>query len=272
MIKLFKFIYINPLIFPAFFIFYYAKNLDILLLTYVIMLIHELSHLTVARLIGLRAGYIAIHPFGICLKLKNRIVRTFADEVILYLAGPLSNILMALLAKIFLKETSHFDYIYISNIMLFITNMLPIKPLDGGMIFDRFLTVRIGKKAADRCMKALFIFMSIILVCFCIYQIIGNSFNYSLTVILCLAIGNIFTQSEKYNIDYTKELLYYSEKKELNKQKIKLIAHEKDTDLRITAQNFSPNNYSIVCVIDKNDNIVECLTEKKVLNSLLRNI
>lgn len=270
MIKLFGFIYINPLMPVVAFVFYFAKNLDILLTTYVVMLIHELSHLIAALVIGLKPDYLSIHPFGICLKLKNKIVRSFADEIILYLSGPFSNILMAILIKFFTKSSYHTDFLYLSNILLFITNMLPIKPLDGGMLAERFFTYKFGEKVSGKIMIFLSFIICAILFILGYFLVLKNKFNYSVIVIAALTLGNIFTQKEKYDIDYLKELIYHCEKKNISKKRIRFVAHNKNSDLRLAAKAFRPQDYSIVCIIDENGNICDFLTEKKVLRSLLK--
>ena len=54
-------------------------------MTYSVMLIHELSHFFAARLIGLEAERICLYPFGVNLKLKNKMIHSLSDECILYL-------------------------------------------------------------------------------------------------------------------------------------------------------------------------------------------
>ena len=268
MIKLFGFIYINPLTILLFILFYLNGNIKLLTVSYAIMIIHEMCHLIAAVLIGLKPGYITIHPFGVCLKLKNKIIRSFSDEIILYLAGPFSNILMALWAKFFLPADT--DFLYYSNIFLFITNMLPILPLDGGMLTKRILTYFYGEAKAKNIMIFISVLLCMILFAIGTYLIYINSFNYSVIVLSAMTGANIFTQKEKYSVDYTKELMYYSSKKADEKKRVRLILHHSGSDIRKAVSEFRPSDYSLVCVIDDNDNITELLTEKKVLNSLFK--
>lgn len=270
MIKIFKKLYINPLCFPIVILFYLTGSISLLFISYCIIIIHELSHLAAALAIGLCPERIEIHPFGVCLKLKNKIVRSMSDEIILYLSGPLSNILMALSVKTIFYFIPYAEFIYLSNIMLFLANMLPIVPLDGGILLRRILTFRYGKKTASVCMAFTSVILCIILSGIGIYFICKNTFNYSVIVLAALAIGNLFGQSEKYDIEYTKELMFYSDKKNPDKMKVKVVLHRAGTDLRLAASSFCPSDYSIVCVMDENNNIKEWLSEQKVLSSLLK--
>ncbi len=267
MIKISSGIYISPLTLLLFVLFYFSKNLSLLTITYGIMLIHELFHLFAAILIGLKPAYITIQPFGVCLRLKNKIVRALSDEIILYLSGPLSNILMALCVKYLFPKWMYADFFYLSNIILFMTNMLPVIPLDGGMTAKKILSCKIGVKSAENVMKVISFIMCILLFTGGALLILKNRTNYSVFVLALTAAANIFTQGEKYNTDYIKELIFYKNKNSAHKKHPQLVLHDKNSDLRTTAMKFNPNKYSVVCVIDENNNISEWLTEEKILNS-----
>ena len=98
MIKLTKHLYIHSLTVVLFVVCYITRRLELLFMSYMIMTVHELSHLLAAVCIGLKPSRVVFYPFGVNLKLKNRIIYSVSDEVILYFAGPLSNIVMALAA------------------------------------------------------------------------------------------------------------------------------------------------------------------------------
>ena len=232
------------------------------------MIIHELCHLTSAVLIGLKADCIVIHPFGVCLKLKNKIIRSLSDEIILYISGPMSNIIMALMVRIFMHPSN--NYLYYANIFLFVINMLPILPLDGGILTKRILTYYFGEEFAKKILITVSVIICFILIFFGIYLIYINSFNYSVIVLAFMTASSLFTQKEKYNIDYTNELIYYSSKKTFDKKAINIILHDKNKDIRDTVKKFRPNNYSLVCLVDENENITDILTEKKILNSMFK--
>lgn len=232
------------------------------------MIIHESCHLTAAVLIGLKPDCIVVHPFGVCLKLKNKIIRSLADEIILYASGPMSNILMALFVRLFMFPNN--NYLYYANIFLFVTNMLPILPLDGGILAKRILTYYLGEITAKKILIFITVIICLALFSTGIYLIYINSFNYSVIVLAFMTASSLFTQKEKYNVDYTNELIYYSSKKAFDKKNIRIILHDKNKDIRSSVKKFRPNNYSLVCLVDENENITDILTEKKILNSLFK--
>lgn len=84
---------------------------------------HELSHLLLASIFGFFPNKIAIKVNGLMLEYKKDTIKGLKG-LIIYLIGPLSNLVLATLFK-------NIKIIYEINIVLCITNLLPIKPLDG---------------------------------------------------------------------------------------------------------------------------------------------
>ena len=145
--------------------------------------------------------------------------------------------------------------------------MLPILPLDGGMTAKKILTCKIGQRRANTVLKCTSFVLCSVLCAVGAYMIYINKTNYSVMVLAVMSAANIFTQKEKYNTDYLKELMYYKNKSIHCKKKPRIVIHERNSDFRKTISQFSPNEYSIVCVIDENDNVTEWLTESKILNT-----
>jgi len=68
------------------------------------------------------------------------------DEIIVSLAGPLSNLSLAIISSLFIRFLSYsfvsvvFYYLILINISLFVFNLLPIPPLDGSKVFLNLLS------------------------------------------------------------------------------------------------------------------------------------
>lgn len=114
------------------------------------ILLHEFAHLLVGILMGFKIKMISINPFGIKLefydfKKKNK----FIKKVILNLAGPISNFILAIIFSIFeIDYNFKIDIVY-TNMALGIFNLLPIMPLDGGKILKEILNINFGFKNAN---------------------------------------------------------------------------------------------------------------------------
>ena len=74
------------------------------------MTIHEVAHLIAALSIGLMPEKLKFQPYGVNLTLKNKIIYSFSDEVILYLSGPFTNIFLSLICLLIFGRGKTSDY------------------------------------------------------------------------------------------------------------------------------------------------------------------
>ncbi len=273
MIKIGKFLYIHWLFIPLLIFCYINRQLENLVISYIIITIHELSHFTAARFIGLSCSHITVYPFGLNLKLKNTIIYNLSDEIILYLSGPLSNILMALGVLLIGFQNENLMDFYYKNLALFLINILPIVPLDGGMVVKKILNYRLGYDGGNRAMRFFsLVFMCVILALFAAFLCL-REFNPSFLIFCVFIIGNIIFSKEKYDTNLLKELLYAREKKDRNKVKYAKVigANSKATKVEI-AKKFRPSNQCFVFLIDDTYHIKEILSKEEIIDDLLKDI
>lgn len=269
MLKFSDKVYVHVLTIVLFSICYITGNLGYLVICYAVMLIHEAAHLTAALVIGLIPDKIVIYPFGVNLKLKNTIIYSLADEIILFAAGPFSNICMAAAILLIGGNMPYSRQLYIQNTALFCLNMLPVVPLDGGMILKKILARKIGYKSAKKIMKIGSFLIIALLSVFGAYMCAVNRFNYSLCFLICFMVCNTFTGGEKYNIDFVRELMFYKEKGRFcNNQKIKSLLMKEGGSLKSTAAEFSEGYFYVVFVVDQNGKIKKMMTETEILKEL----
>lgn len=122
-----------------------------------VVLCHELGHGIVAQRLGVEVLGITLHPGG-GLAQMSIIPEQPKQELIIALAGPLTNVVLALpgvvllLANgmpLFSPEQETFTWALISswvtfNLMLGFFNLLPAFPMDGGRILRAFLVAKKG--------------------------------------------------------------------------------------------------------------------------------
>ncbi len=99
----------------SFAVFYGYKNAAIIIL---FSCLHELGHLTALLLFNIKPNYIKLSFYGISLNYCNKL--DLIKELIVIICGPAINLLLYLIFK---NEI---------NLFLFIINMYPVLPLDGG--------------------------------------------------------------------------------------------------------------------------------------------
>ena len=268
MIKIGKYLYIHWLFVVLAVFCYVNRQLENLALSYIIITVHELSHLVAAKFIGLSCSHITVYPFGLNLKLKNSIIYNLSDEIILYLAGPFSNILMALLGIL----AGFGEDFYYKNIALFLINILPIVPLDGGMVLKKILNYKLGYDGGNRAMRVVsFLFLAVILSFFA-YLLYIQKFNPSLCIFIAFLVGNIIFSKEKYDTNLLKELLYAREKKDKNKAKYaKVLGVDIKTSKIEIAKKFRPGKQCFVFVTD-DAHVKQILSKEEIVENLLKDI
>ncbi len=106
---------------------------------------HELGHIFAILIVGERISDIAVSPFGLSIKRSGRLC-SYKLELIVYLSGPMTNILLAL---IFSRVKSNICEAFVEHNLIFgIMNMLPIKTLDGGSALRSVLLMLFSEKVA----------------------------------------------------------------------------------------------------------------------------
>jgi Zn-dependent protease len=109
--------------------------------------LHELGHSWVAIRKGCHVREIMLLPIGGIAKMDHIPMRP-RDEFLVAAAGPLTSLLVAVLAGWLGRFAFPFISLRNVNLMLCFFNLLPVFPMDGGRIFRAFMTPRLGKLKA----------------------------------------------------------------------------------------------------------------------------
>jgi len=156
------------------------------------VIFHELSHILIGSLLNKKLSRVFIGISGMTAFFKydfNKRDRLYyIKETIIYLAGPLSNILIAY----FFKDVK---FVFEINIFLAILNLLPVFPLDGYNVLKCFLfSICIDNRfIVNKIVKviSILILLTLSIVCTLIFFKFKNIFGMVfLTYILMLNIKN----------------------------------------------------------------------------------
>ncbi len=269
MIRICKYLYINILTVIFFCTCYAFGKESFFLVSYFSMFLHELGHLTAALLIGLKPSRISLHPFGVNLRLKSTFVYSLADEIILYISGPLVNIILALI----FNTVFHNTYAFSVNIALFITNILPIIPLDGGNILKKVISFKAGETIASYIIRISSFLIGTIIFLTGVYSVYITGYNYSVIFMSILIFANIFTEKEKYTEDTLKGIICSTDSEiPQHGTKVRIFAAEENTSPRRIIKNLRPGKYTLIAVIDKNGQLKKFVTQKELLYLLKNHI
>lgn len=133
-------------------IFYFTKQIEIYVALMIFALIHEMAHLICGLALKFKPTSIKINPCGFQISFlisaseynANGKVKLSIKKIIIALAGPITNLIIAFIAIIIPKF--NIDTVIYANILLAIFNLLPIYPLDGGRILQEAVRIKRGKQ------------------------------------------------------------------------------------------------------------------------------
>ncbi len=141
------------------------------LLVFVIVVLHELGHSLAAQYYKIPVKQIILLPIGGVAQLEE-IPEEPRKELIIAAAGPLVNVLLALLLLIIapllgqelstsnllnltatlgvLSFSSIFSYMFVTNLFIGVFNLIPAYPMDGGRILRALIATRVSYLTATR--------------------------------------------------------------------------------------------------------------------------
>ena len=170
-----------------------------LLIAFLWIILHELTHIIVAKHYGVSLSSLEINLSGAKIKLKNIEELNNRKKLIIYFSGPLFNLIIYVILLLLTKINiiSFCESIAI-NLGLFIFNMLPAYPLDGARIYEILLAKKILYKKSKIILINISFIFSILLIFIFLLTIFIHRANISLLVTSILITYS--TWIEKNNI------------------------------------------------------------------------
>lgn len=147
-------------IFLFFIIYYFTKQIETYLVIMVFAIVHEMGHLIVGLILGLKPNNIRLMPYGLSISFKMN-TKEFnkkifngnlleVKKIIIAIAGPLMNFIIILISSKLKINIFYKLMIIYSNFLILFFNLIPIYPLDGGRIIKGFLHLSLGRKYAEK--------------------------------------------------------------------------------------------------------------------------
>lgn len=149
-IKLFKFQGVQITLDPLFFLLFVFLDFSYVVILFISVLIHEMAHSWMAIRKGWDSKKINIGLFFGTAEVDLEMIPE-RDSIPIVAAGPISNLLLMVLG-LFFFDFVPFDFqIYcgefiLINFVLFLFNMVPIYPLDGGRILRDTLYLKLKNR------------------------------------------------------------------------------------------------------------------------------
>lgn len=149
------------------------------------VMLHELSHIIVASLIGCKFNNIELHIFGAKAEMLELEEFTDRKKLLIYIAGPAFNIFMAIiLFTIGLRIDSFIIKESISlNLGLAVFNLLPAYPLDGSRIYEILLSKKLLYKKSQSIMSIVsYCMAAFFFITFALVLILLHKLNISMVI------------------------------------------------------------------------------------------
>ncbi len=154
-----------------------------IMLLFVCVVFHEFGHILTARKFGVTAKKITLLPIGGVAAMET-IPENPKQELLISLAGPAVNILIALVLSLFINTSFFFDqdpgqveealshvtpqnlliYLFSANIALAIFNFIPAFPMDGGRVLRAILAMKTDRVTATNIASGIGQFIALVFV------------------------------------------------------------------------------------------------------------
>ena len=154
-----------------------SKQIEIYIIMIIFAFLHEIGHLIAGIILGLKPEKIEIIPVGLIVSFKVDIEGInkkkgngnmfVIKEIIVAIAGPIVNLFIFIITSLNAEKSYLNNLIMYSNLLIFIFNLIPIYPLDGGRILKGILHIIFGKRTSCKITYDISIISNIILTAIC---------------------------------------------------------------------------------------------------------
>ncbi len=191
-----------------------SDSAKVLIVYFLAALLHEIGHLTAAKLLKLRVTEIRFDFSGVRICIDEKIT-SYKEEFLLALSGPLANLLSAITAMGICMANGHSSeevlksgesflndgegsplgiagFFIISAIVQLVTNLLPIESFDGGRMLYCAVSFFAGERAGERISSIMSAFAAFLLWTVALYLMLKISAGLGIYVFaLCIFFGTL---------------------------------------------------------------------------------
>lgn len=259
---------IHPLFILLFIYSAFTSKILIFLVCTLTAVAHELGHSLVAEIKGYKLNKITLMPFGAIVQ-GNFDKPYIKDDLIISLAGPITNLLIAVLFVaswwVYPISYPYTQVVVQANLSMAIVNLLPALPLDGGRILFSILRLKFTKKTANIICKILGVILSCILLTLFIISIFSTP-NISLLFFSLFVLFGVLSKEKENN--YIRAYVGVSREKLLKGVRISRFALDKDASVKRLVNLIDGDALNEVVILDGNEKLAT-LSEENIRKIIL---
>lgn len=249
---------ISPSFVILFFFYVAFGNKEIAVIAYASALIHEISHILTAYFSGYKLEKFSAHMCGFCAKFSNFNKIPYYKETIIALSGPFINLLIMIVFSTIGKNVIWSQMAVKINLYLFLVNILPIMPLDGGRVLYAFLHSELPHKKAKKIINITSVSFALFVVFLSVYIGINNT-NISFLLASIYILSNI----SLYDYNY--------ETGNVNVNKVKCFSCIGNVTLAELVMSTGIKEELLVFILNENDEVCGNLTGRQIKKYALEN-
>lgn len=142
------------------------EEIELAVVTLLCAIIHELGHVTCIVFMGQQ---FKLRGVANGFRIKSNYVRSYDEEIMTYLSGPIANIFCSIILFVFsLLISSRFEIMAVINLATGLSNLLPIKGYDGYGALYAIIKKRDEWETAQELLNA---FSSVLILSLCILSL-----------------------------------------------------------------------------------------------------
>lgn len=158
--------------------------------------LHECAHLVTMRAFSCMPCRIRFTAFGIDIEKPCAVGRTYVKDALISLSGPAVNLITAYI--FYLAYGFKPCYFFAANILLFLFNILPIEPLDGGQALYALLCIKCRPGTAQKAVSVISFFIILPLAAFSFFVLLRSGGNFSLFLACCYLMAVLILKKGTY--------------------------------------------------------------------------
>jgi stage IV sporulation protein FB len=235
---------------------------------FVLVIIHEMGHVTAAWGYGWRIHSMELLPFGGVAKIEEWGTVPAREELVVALAGPFHHVLMVMMSFLFFLggwwSREWMEYFIQGNLMLACFNLLPIYPLDGGRVLQSLLSYVLPYQLCINWTIWISFFLSALLA-IASFLIPGNVVVLHLLLISIFLLISNFVAFKQRNYQYMRFLLQRRDIGVSHEASIHSLQVAEDEPLWKVMKKWYKEKYHVIQVVDQQGIVIGFLPEEKVL-------